>query len=451
MIRILYLTIAVVLAVFYYYFVGAGPGPSELPEDLEWWRPQGWLLRWDAMLQLAELADAEGPERLIPVYLFWIPPAALLASGLYLFKAALARSFVVWLSLMLAAIAYYGIEAARVWRFFEWRFTAVSASLIAIITACLFAPSLLRALLRIPRAITAVLLLGLFAGIFLLQTEITGTDANMRFNISPWPVITVFGMLYFGYTIAAFHLAAGAGLWLASRRPGALGAAGGAVLAAGLAGLGCAWIFSDAEPARIATFAGIGGAYTLLAHALLRDTEPPLSPATARIAAGLLVVAMIGISNGVAVSNQIRARDDTAKQVLLALEEFKKANAEYPDRLRQLVPDYLAEIPRPLIGLIRNEDDEFDYSSFGDSYALEFASVQWVQCAYSPPYEFAAYDEDEEEDAEDDTADAEGSGEEGVDVAAPAPSDDERAATARLREAGLEGSWNCPKEPPKIW
>ena len=97
---------------------------------------------------------------------------------------------------------------------------------------------------------------------------------------------------------------------------------------------------------------------------------------------------------------QRRARDVTAVQVLEALEAYKKDNATYPESLDELVPKYLAEIPRPPIGLFRDDGDRFVYLNYGDSYALEFASVLWVQCQYSPPYEFAASEPgDAEEDA----------------------------------------------------
>ena len=454
MIRILYVAVAALLAVFYYYFVGAGPGPSELFEDLEWWRPSGSLIRSDALLSLAELADRPGPERMVPVYLFWLPPLALTIGGLLLFKSAVMRTFFVWLGLVLGAIAYYGILADRVWSFFEWRFPATMASFVAILTVALFAPSLLRVLTRTPRWIAGSLLFALFAGVFLLQTEITGTDANMRFNISPWPVLTVFGMLLFGYCIASLHVAAGLGLWLSSRLKGAVGAGLGALTAAALAALASIYVFSDPPLTRVVLFAVLGAVYMLLAWSLAGGPRTPTAPSgLSRVAAGVLIVVMVGVANQFARANQTAARDETAQVVLLALEEYKKVNQEYPERLKHLVPDYLPELPRPRIGLIDHEDDEFSYSNFGDSYALEFASVQWVQCAYSPPYEFAAYDDDEEYDEEDD-GEMEAWEEYDVDVAAgPSASEveEERALTERLRNAGLEGSWNCPKEPPKIW
>jgi hypothetical protein len=53
-----------------------------------------------------------------------------------------------------------------------------------------------------------------------------------------------------------------------------------------------------------------------------------------------------------------------------------------------LVPTYIPEIPRPRIGLIDHEGENFRYTNFGDSFALEFTSILWMLCAYSPRYPF---------------------------------------------------------------
>ena len=78
--------------------------------------------------------------------------------------------------------------------------------------------------------------------------------------------------------------------------------------------------------------------------------------------------------------------------------------------------------------------------------------MQWVQCAYSPPYEFAAYDpsEDEEEEARTRKRTTGSSGDTEPDVAAK-PTEDQLEMQAKLKEAGLAGAWSCATEPPKLW
>ena len=72
----------------------------------------------------------------------------------------------------------------------------------------------------------------------------------------------------------------------------------------------------------------------------------------------------------------------------------------------------------------------------GDSFLLEFNSVTWVQCGYSPPYDVAKYDDEDLE--EDDGEDFE-----------EQPQDPELQAL--LADHGLEGAWNCQDAPPKLW
>ena len=117
---------------------------------------------------------------------------------------------------------------------------------------------------------------------------------------------------------------------------------------------------------------------------------------------------------------QIEARDSTSQRVVDALEVYREQHQVYPDVLRELVPEQLAAVPRPRIGLLRGAGDVFTYSGFGDSYLLEFSSVQWVQCGYSPPY---------------------------------TDPDDPNAAGLAVgaRDNALEGSWSCAEQPPPLW
>jgi hypothetical protein len=455
MLRLVYLVGVVALAVFYYYFFGAGPTPSEYVEDLEWWRPWGTVMHWPVLMSFAQMARAGFPQAWVPILLGWLPPLAVAAVGWRLMRGALGRSVLVFLAFVMMAFVYYGMRAEQVWRFFEWRFLAVSASFAAIVTLFLFAASLLDETLRRSRMLAFAVALAAIGGIFVLSTEVTGTNSQMQFNISPWPIITLFAFLLAGAAIAAIHAAAGAALWIRSRVSGAAGTLLGLAAAGIVAGVAGAFIFS-AVPARVLLVVlalGVTGIRIALAA-----PESAARSGLVRFATGaVLLVAILG-SAQIGGVMQRRARDVTALQVLDALESYKKENGTYPDSLDALVPKYLAAIPRPEIGLIRDEDDRFSYSNYGDSYALEFASVLWVQCQYSPPYEFAASAPGEAAEEEAETQDSPYEGQHAPTkddtpaVSAPkAPTEEDLAVKATLAKHGLNGSWTCPKEPPKLW
>ncbi len=456
MLRLAYLVGAVALTVFYYYFFGAGPTPSEYVDDLEWWRPWGTVMHWPALMSLAQMARAGFPQAWLPILSGWLPALAVAALGWRIMRSALGRALLVFLTFLMLAFVYYGMRAEQVWRFFEWRFVAVAASFAAITTLMLFAASLLDETLRRSRVLAAVAVLAIVTGIFLLSTEVTGTNSQMQFNISPWPIITLFAFLLAGAAIAALHAAAGAALWIRSRVAGALGGVLGLVAAALVGGIAGMYVFS-APPARVLlAFLAMFVAGIRLAL-VRRAPESAGRSGLVRFATGvLLLVAILG-SAQIGGLMQRRARDVTALQVLDALETYKKDNGTYPDSLDALVPKYLSEIPRPEIGLIRDEDDRFSYSNYGDSYALEFASVLWVQCQYSPPYEFAAGgsgDEAEESEVQDSPYEGQHAPtkDDTPEVSAPKePTAEDLAVKATLAKHGLNGAWTCPKEPPKLW
>ncbi len=117
MTRGLYLVVLLALATFYYYFLGAGPTPSEI-EELQWWRPRGWALRWESMAALKAMTEEEGAIRFLPTLLFALPPIAMIWAGFRLFQSALLRVGVLGIGLTLIAFAYYGFLVQGVWRFF---------------------------------------------------------------------------------------------------------------------------------------------------------------------------------------------------------------------------------------------------------------------------------------------------------------------------------------------
>jgi hypothetical protein len=95
------------------------------------------------------------------------------------------------------------------------------------------------------------------------------------------------------------------------------------------------------------------------------------------------------------------------------------------------------------MGLIPDADEVFTYSNFGDSYALEFSSVLWVQCAYSPPYAGESLDPEAEGETEETVPDVAAGEEGGTTGAGGAYATDEADA--------LAGSWSCDRNPPKLW
>ncbi|MGH7291684.1 MAG: hypothetical protein ACREJT_10770, partial [Myxococcota bacterium] len=267
--------------------------------------------------------------------------------------------------------------------------------------------------------------------------------------------VTLVGFLLVGATIAASHAAGGAAVWLQKRAGGVIGFVLGLVLTLAL-GLGAGWLIFT-KPEGWVTVAIIASIYAVLCMLLApRDPVEARSSGLVRLTAGALLLLAIFGSSRVAASMQRTARDQTALDVLVALEAYKKDKGMYPESLDELVPEYVTEVPRPAIGVIRDEDDRFAYSNYGDSYALEFASVLWVQCQYSPPFEFSSADPKELAAEEAEEAEANGNEEpetwETPDVSAPRePTAEDLALAATLAEHGLNGSWSCPEEPPKLW
>jgi hypothetical protein len=420
--RAICLVAFVALAVSYYYLFGAGPTPSELGE-LPWWRPRGWALRWESLAALKELREAEGAVRLLPVLLFLLPILALAIPLLVLFKSAVMRSLILGVGLTAWAFVYYGYLAEGIWRFFSWRAPAATLSFFLLLSALLFAPSLLRSMARLSLGWRALALIAAFGSIYLLSTEVTGTNPELRANLSPWPVLTLFGLLLAGYMIASWHVAAGIGEWIWGRLSGSAGAIAGIASAAVVGGAASLWIFEAAGPAAIGTFALLAALYAIVASARASDRA---GVGAARIAAGVLVAATIFLSNLSATRAQELARDVTAAKVLDAIQSYRADKGSYPDDLAELVPGYLDQIPRARMGLVPHRNEEFTYSNFGDSFALEFASVLWVQCAYSPPY--YETEDDELEDEEEIIPDV-----------------------AAGEDLGLAEAWSCESAPPKLW
>jgi hypothetical protein len=234
------------LALLYYEFLGPGPTPSERAQDLPWWRPAGWAYELDAPVigtfqslgsdhQQArrELRwDWGGP---LLFGLFALPPVALTVLGFRLFAGVLARALLLASGLTLCAFVYYGWLDPLTWREYSWRWPIALFVTAGYLSVFALAPALVRAARARSPAVQAAALLVFFVPVYVLSTEVTGTDPSLEWNLSPWPVITLYGFLLFGLLFGVIHLAAGVGLLARERLGGATGVAVGSAGAAALA------------------------------------------------------------------------------------------------------------------------------------------------------------------------------------------------------------------------
>src|SRR5437868_6091919 len=69
-----------------------------------------------------------------------------------------------------------------------------------------------------------------------------------------------------------------------------------------------------------------------------------------------------------------------AEQLIAAVEEFRSRNARYPEGLEQIVPGYIAAIPRPKYVLV-SDGVGFDYAASAAGHTLRYTAL--------PPYGIA--------------------------------------------------------------
>jgi hypothetical protein len=420
-VRIGYVLCFLALAVGYYEFLGAGATPSERAGHVPWWKPAGWArsLDWEALAPLQQIgadtvqARHEGrfePRSLIPLGLFAAPAVAMAALGFALFRAALARAALLALAVALCAFAYYGWLDVETWQDYSWRWPAVLLSTSAYLAVFALAPAIVESLRARPLAVRVAALLAFAVPIHVLSIEVTGTNPTLQWNLSPWPTVTLYGFLLFGLLFGVIHLAAGAGLLLRGRVPGAAGVALGALAAAALAVALRPIPFEATTALRLAALALPAAA---LAAFAARGPAARTSAASFLVA-GVLLLACVKLGQWHAEWFLARGRDAIAPQVVDAIERYRAAHDVYPPTLDAVVPEQLAEIRQPRIGWLDWDEEVFTYTELGDSFLLEFSGPLWVQCAYSPPYE-------------EEVADAEAAGEK------------------------LEASWSCERKPPRLW
>lgn len=419
--RVLYLVAFLALAIGYYEFLGAGATPSERAGQVPWWKPAGWArtLDWPALASLQQIgadtvqARHEGrfePRSLIPLGLFAAPVVALAALGFVLFRAAIARAALLALALTLIGFSYYGWLDVETWQDYGWRWPAVLLTTSAYVALFALLPAVVGAFRTRSLAVCIAAVLLFWLPIHLLSIEVTGTNPNLQWNLSPWPTLTLYGFLLCGLLLGVIHLAAAVGLAVRSRVAGAGGVAL-AALAAGAAAIALRWIPFEATSAlRLVALA-------LPAALLAAFAGRPAGARTAAVSfgvAGVLLIASIKAGQVHAEWFLARGRDQIAPEVIAALDRYHARHDAYPATLDELVPEELPRVRQPHIGWLDWDEEVFTYTELGDSFLLEFSGPLWVQCAYSPPYQ-------------EERAEAEAAGER------------------------LEAAWTCERKPPRLW
>jgi hypothetical protein len=413
-----------------------GIGPSPTGVALRWYEPRGFLVHWSWLAWAFETTPRLMVALTLPVVLLSFAVVAATSS-------ALARALSVVCVVATALYLYYGDAATRVWEWFGWRASATLALLALCIGLALTAPLLAASWLRLRWPARLATYLPFALGAIAFVRNATGTDPSLRFNLSPWPAVPVFGIEAAAFFIACWLLGIAIGLRGVERGAGAarallLVALGIAVPLGLLAAGGALALFpfrvGRGEYAVSAAMCalGIGFAASLRAGGEA-DAVRQRSFTTAVGAALVLLPILVGQA-WARLDYQV-TREVRAREIIDALEVSFAREGLYPDELANLVASGdLAAIPRPAIGFSFLYDGEFGYRSFGTSFLLEFPAPRWVECAYTPAFE----DEDETDD--------EPEAWEQADAAARAD-----AEAGPGEAAGLGEAWSCPSKPPELW
>jgi len=369
--RAVYFACFLLLAGFYHGLLSVAPavdGATAPP----WWVPQDLRAQWDQLSELMEFVRSQASLRTLVAALLMVPPLGMGGLGLWLFERTqpVARCAGIAIALLVAVFVYYGILASDVWSFFHEQFLAVAAAAAGATAIALLAPGLLASVLRLPYWAAGVVGVLFLAAVLLPSTEITGADPSLPFGVSPWPALTLVAFLRIGLGIAMLHLAAGLGGYVRARlaaRRGAwlLGVTLAAVIGAGSASV----LFPNAGPPLWGAFGACATGWTMLRERTATAYDR-VRAGLLQAGAGVLLAVVILGSDALAGLAESRARDVTAPEILRAIESYRQARGAYPLRLEELVPDHLARVPQPRIGLLVHASDLYHYASLGDSYAL---------------------------------------------------------------------------------
>jgi hypothetical protein len=422
---------------------GIGPAPTK--GAVAWWQPRGFLTNWLQATSLGLWIDSPRAG----LVAFSLPAALLLVAIFATTRSALVRTIGVGALLATLLFLFYGMGETRpvIWGFFRWRGSAVMVCVAFVTATALCAPLLAGSWLKQTWPLRIASYLPVFAAVVWTQRDVTGTNPTLPFAISPWPVVSFFGIEIGGALIAAVLACLAlllTGASLLRTRPTV------ALLALALAfATPVAWVWfrlGTDMPLLLAVIglASLAIAATVRGGAPQRGLRREGIPGSAqRTAVGALLVALPILCGDFAVTHDYTVtRSQNAQQIIDALARYYQREHSYPDSLEELVAAKdLAAIPRPQIGF-GSGSDVFTYQNFGASYILEFSAQRWMQCAYNPPWS-----DDTDRPADEPRPSAGGS---------TTPGGEDAVATSESKEDATEderihGAWSCPTKPPELW
>ncbi|MCP5039947.1 MAG: hypothetical protein GY944_02885 [bacterium] len=394
-----WLTVAANLAFTGWSYYGYAPPPEGMPTD--WWHGRTFILDWESM---GAYVDAP----LTGAALWTIPAAVICIATFFTTRSAIARLLSLTCAITCFFYAAAGFAAGTVWMLFSWRLTAVmeltALALAATSTSALLAERWLK-LGWGPRLFVYV---PLFFIIMAAVRGATGTNEALSFGVSPWPILTTFGLDNVVFVLCGLLFATAIGVLALSRDRLDQVARAGLVIAVVLPGLWIQLRLPGLHPwtlfaVTLAVVVMVGAASFFRAS----DSEGGLVGRGFRIALGAALV-FVPILSGSALAKGDFAvnRYVLSPVVIEALQAHIKAEEFYPEKLEDLVEGgYVDEAPKPHVGfdvleqLGLADPVAYRYNEYGSSFVLEFDSSLWVQCQYSGNYYF---DDEEEEVYEDD-------------------------------------------------
>ena len=382
-----------------------GVGPAF--REKAWFEPSSFL--WGSIPD----------EPLTALALLVLPCAAIAVAVCFVTRSALARTLAGFSTIASTCFVFYGLEADRVWRFFHWRWSVATLLFSALVAGACYAPVLAAAWRRLGWPLRLAIYAPIFAFVVVFERNITGTNPDLPFALSPWPVVQIIGLELVASAVAALEL--GVAFGLAGLARGALLGAAGVLATVGFP-LGALALGSESGLLPFQTgprlYASVAATCVLVIAACTlwppRGREALARRAGTIALGGLLAALPLVVGQVLTRLDYSVTRDERAQAIIDALAAHRAQTNSYPDELSELVQaGLLPEVPRPRIGF--GSEQEFVYQNFGESYLLEFSAPRWIQCAYNPPFEVEPGEEPEAQDGD------------------------------------TMGAWSCPQKPPELW